>query len=97
MVAVASKDLPPGNKIRLVGISKPCSERLSLCLGVPRVSSVAILKDAPGSGALQDLVQKVVSPVGAAWLDPTHEPRYLATNINAIETTAGPKKVKMGQ
>lgn len=97
MVAVASKDLSPESKIRLVGISKPCSERLSLCLGVPRVSSVAILKDAPGSGALQNLVQKVVSPVDAAWLDPTNELRYLTTNINAIETTVGPKKTKTGQ
>jgi ribonuclease P/MRP protein subunit POP3 len=97
MVAVASKGLSPESKIRLVGISKPCSERLSLCLGVPRVSSVAILEDAPGAGALQDLVQKIVSPVDAAWLDPTSERRYLATNIKAIETTIGSKKVKIAQ
>lgn len=94
MVAVACKDVPVEGKIRLVGISKPCSERLSSYLGVPRVSSIAISRDAPGAGALQNFVQKTVMPVDAAWLQPM-EPQYLATKINAIETTIGPKKVKL--
>ncbi|KAF4978373.1 hypothetical protein FZEAL_5232 [Fusarium zealandicum] len=92
MVAASSKHLPPEDKIRLVGFSKPCSERLSVCLGVPRVSSIAIIKDAPGAGALLELVTKIVAPVEAAWLDGSRDSQYLATKINAIETTAGPKR-----
>ncbi|CAM1502885.1 Fc.00g076610.m01.CDS01 [Cosmosporella sp. VM-42] len=96
MVAAASKDLPTERKICLVGISKPCSERLSTCLGLPRVSAVAILKDAADAGALHDFVKKVVSPVDATWLETSRQPPYLTTNIKSIETTIGNKRTRIG-
>ncbi|KPM43091.1 hypothetical protein AK830_g3490 [Neonectria ditissima] len=94
MVGATSKHLDVEKKIRLVGFSKPCADRLSTCLGLPRVSSVAITRDAPGAGALQEFVQKAVAPVDAAWLDETQDLNHLATVINATETTVGPKRVR---
>jgi ribonuclease P/MRP protein subunit POP3 len=95
MVGTASKQLPTDSQIRLVGFSKPCSERLSACLGVPRVSSVAIVKDAPGAGALQEFVMKTVAPVEASWLNASSSIQYLAPKINAIETTVGLKRARV--
>ncbi|KAJ4162525.1 RNase P and RNase MRP subunit [Fusarium falciforme] len=97
MVAAASKSLPSTDKIRLVGFSNPCSERLSACLGVPRVSSIAIAKNAPGAGALQEFVLKSVPPAEAAWLDASRDAQHLTTKINAIETTVGPKRPRMNE
>ncbi|EYB26142.1 hypothetical protein FG05_05463 [Fusarium graminearum] len=97
MVGTASKQLPADSHIRLVGFSKPCSERLSACLGVPRVSSIAIVKDAHGAGALQEFVMKAVAPVEASWLNASSSTQYLAPKINAIETTVGPKRARVEQ
>lgn len=94
MVGATSKRLDSEKKIRLVGFSKPCSDRLSACLGLPRVSSVAITTDAPGANALQEFVQKTVAPVNAAWLDKSQDTHYLATMINATEITVAPKPVR---
>lgn len=94
MVGAASRDLPPDDKIRLVGFSKPCSERLSNCLKVARVSSIAIEREAPGAGALWEVVKRSVKPVDVRWLDGDRVPPYLSTKINAIETTSGPKRPK---
>ncbi|KAM0197166.1 hypothetical protein ACHAPA_011188 [Fusarium lateritium] len=95
MIGAASKQLSSTEQIRLVGFSKPCSERLSTCLGVPRVSSIAILKDAPGAGALQEFVMKTVAPVEASWLNASADTKYLGPKINAIQTTVGPKRVRV--
>lgn len=94
MVGAGSRHLEADKKIRLVGFSRPCSERLSACLGLPRVSSVAIRTGAPGASALQELVRRTVKPVDAAWLEETRQAKYLATMINATETTVGPKRVR---
>ncbi|KAH7144026.1 hypothetical protein EDB81DRAFT_884619 [Dactylonectria macrodidyma] len=94
IVGAGSRHLEANKKIRLVGFSKPCSERLSACLGLPRVSSVAIRTDAPGASALQELVRRTVEPVDAAWLEKTQEAKYLVTMINATEATVGPKRVR---
>ncbi|KAF7537716.1 hypothetical protein G7Z17_g12798 [Cylindrodendrum hubeiense] len=59
-----------------------------------RVSSVAITTDAPGARALQEFVQNKVAPVVATWLDKSQDTQYLATVINASETTVGPKRVR---
>ncbi|KAF4993006.1 hypothetical protein FGRMN_6810 [Fusarium graminum] len=95
MVGVASGQLSSDEKIRLVGFSKPCSDRLSTCLGVPRVSSIAIHRDAPGIGALQEFVKKRVAPVEVSWLNASPDTQYLAPKINAIQTTVGPKRVRV--
>lgn len=94
MVGMASRSLSPQSKIRLVGFSKLCSERLSACLGVSRVSSVAVLEDAPGAQALQDFVRKAVKPVEMNWVDEVNK-QYLATKIKAVETSIGLKRIKV--
>jgi len=94
MVGVASRDQPSKEKLRLVGLSQSCSERLSHCLDVARVSAVAIHQDAPGSKALWDIVSKAVEPVHMDWLHLEPNPVYHATKINAIQTTVGPKREK---
>lgn len=94
MVGAASRDIPHDERIRLVGFSKSSSERLSSCLKVARVSSVAVEREAPGAGALWEVVKRSVKPVDVPWLDGNGVPPYLSTKINTIETTLGPKRPK---
>ena len=92
MICVASKNTQQEQKTRLVGFSKPCSDRLSLSLGIARVSSVAVERDAPGAEALWAFVQKAVRPVDGIWLGGIGETKYRATQIVSAETTVGNKK-----
>ncbi|KAI9167393.1 hypothetical protein HJFPF1_03520 [Paramyrothecium foliicola] len=94
MLGAASKKLSPETKTRLVGFSKPCSDRLSSCLGIARVSALAITHDAPGAGALWSLVQEHVPPIEVPWLANPGEPTYHETRIKSMETTIGVKKTK---
>ena len=97
MIATSARDLMPDNKTRLVGFSKPCSDKLSSSLGLARVSSVAIAVDAPGFEALWELVKETVKPVQSNWLSEAESTEYLPTQIKSIETTVGPKKAKPQQ
>lgn len=97
MVAAASQKLGPQNNIRLVGFSKPCSDRLSSCLGIARVSSLAISRDAPGVEVLWSFVKEHVPQVEAAWLEATERPQYKPTQIDSVETVVGVKRTKTGQ
>ncbi|KAL7930518.1 hypothetical protein V8C35DRAFT_312878 [Trichoderma chlorosporum] len=94
MVAAASRNLPDQEKIRLVGFSKPCSEKIGSTLGIPRVSSVAISRHAPGADALYSVVQNIVAPVDSPWLNETPRTAYKTTQIGSVETTIGSKRVK---
>ncbi|KAF9874054.1 hypothetical protein CkaCkLH20_08426 [Colletotrichum karsti] len=92
MVAVASKATPSASPTRLVGYSKPCSDRLSACLGIPRVSSVGIRVQAPMSKALIDFVQQHVPPVRIAWLDEARNANYIPTKLKIEEKMVPAKK-----
>ncbi|UKZ82266.1 hypothetical protein TrVFT333_010051 [Trichoderma virens FT-333] len=94
MVAAASRNLPDNEKIRLVGLSKPRSERIGSTLGIPRVSSVAVSRHAPGADALFAVVQNIVPPVDSPWLNETPSTVYKTTRIGSVETTIGAKRVK---
>lgn len=94
MVAAASRNLPEKEKIRLIGFSKPCSERIGGTLGIPRVSSVAISRHAPGAEALLAVVESIVPPVDSPWLNEEPVTAYKATQIGSVETTIGTKRVK---
>lgn len=94
MIGAASHRLLPDEKIRLVGFSKPCFERLSNSLGIARVSSIAILRGAPGAAALWEFVQKTVEPVDVAWLDSMPLAEYRPVEIRSTETTIGTKRVR---
>ncbi|KAL6821121.1 hypothetical protein J3E69DRAFT_48521 [Trichoderma sp. SZMC 28015] len=94
LIAAASRNLPDKEKIRLVGFSKPCSERLGSVLGIPRVSSVAVSRHAPGADALFAVVQDLVAPVDSPWLNETPSTTYKPTQIGSVETTIGTKREK---
>lgn len=94
MICAASKNTQQDEKARLVGFSKPCSDRLSSSLGIARVSSVAVERDAPGAEALWAFVQKAVPPVDISWLDGIGDTKYRATKIASAETTVGNKKAR---
>lgn len=94
MVAASCKGAQPDQATRLVGFSKPCSERLSESLGIARVSSVAIQHDAAGSSALWDLVRKSVKPVQQEWLREARDLQYRQCKIVSMETSVGAKKSK---
>ncbi|KZL80251.1 rnase p and rnase mrp subunit [Colletotrichum incanum] len=92
MVAVASKSSPSAPPARLVGYSKPCADKLSACLGIPRVSSVGIRVGAPMSRALVEYVQQHVSPVRVAWLEEAEEAVYRSTQLKIDEKMVPAKK-----
>jgi ribonuclease P/MRP protein subunit POP3 len=89
MVAVASTSREP---IRLVGFSKSCEERLSSCLGIPRVSSIGLRDGVPQAKALLEFVRQHVPPVEMTWLPEAKAGQYLETKINALEVPVGTKK-----
>ncbi|OHF02611.1 hypothetical protein CORC01_02007 [Colletotrichum orchidophilum] len=94
MVAVASKAAAPAPApaTRLVGYSKPCAEKLSAAVGIPRVSSIGIRVGAPMSRALVDYVQQHVSPVNIAWLDEAKDAVYRPTQLKVDEKMMPAKK-----
>ena len=92
MVAAASSPKANGDSTRLVGFSRSCQERLSACLGIPRVSSVAIRTDAPQSKALVDFVRGHVPSIEVAWLQEALAADHLHTKINAVATSIGSQK-----
>ncbi|KAK1640522.1 hypothetical protein BDP81DRAFT_312499 [Colletotrichum phormii] len=92
MVAVASNATAPAPATRLVGYSKPCAEKLSAAVGIPRVSSIGIRVGAPMSKALVDYVQKHVSPVSVAWLDEAKDAVYRSTQLKVEEKMLPAKK-----
>ncbi|KAM0264097.1 hypothetical protein ACHAQJ_000842 [Trichoderma viride] len=94
MVAAASRNLPDKEKIRLIGLSKPCSERIGSTLGISRVSSIAISRHAPGAEALLAVVENIVAPVDSPWLSEMPNAVYKTTQIGSAETTIGTKRVK---
>lgn len=95
MVAASPKDVHADRVTRLVGFSKPCSDRLSISLGIARVSSVAIEWDAAGSSALWELVKRSVKPVQCEWLDEARSLEYRRSQIVSKEISVGAKKSKL--
>lgn len=97
MVAVASKSWGFSQPVRLVGFSKSCEERLSACLGIPRVTSLAIRQDDSAQlKALVDFVQKRVPPVRAPWLDEAGLAEFRETKVNTFQAPIGKKRQKRG-
>ncbi|KAF3770104.1 hypothetical protein M406DRAFT_34447 [Cryphonectria parasitica EP155] len=97
MVATASKFHQLSEPVRLVGFSKACEERLSACMGIPRVTSVALRSnDTTQARALVDFVRKTVPPVVAPWLEEAGRGKFLETKINALEAPVGQKRLKKG-
>lgn len=95
MVAVASKAWAPAEPVRLVGFSKSCQERLSACMGIPRVTSIAIKPgDMAQLKALVDFVQKRVAPVCVPWLEEAGQAAFRETRINTIQAPIGKKRQK---
>ena len=95
MVATASRRL--NEPIRLVGFSKSCEEKLSACLGIPRVSSVALrVGGSVQLKALVDFVRKQVAPVEARWMDDDGKSEFRETKINSIQAPIGTKRQKKG-
>ncbi|KAI1450961.1 hypothetical protein F5Y02DRAFT_8668 [Annulohypoxylon stygium] len=92
MIAVASKSNPGQTPIRLVGLSKPCGDRLSKSLCIPRVSCIGLHEGAPNSKALVEFTRQHVAPIELQWLQEAKQAEYRGTNINAIETFIGSKK-----
>lgn len=86
MVAAASGLRHSQSPIRLVGFSKPCDQRLTSALGIPRVSCIGVTGDAPNSKALIDFVHKRVPVIDVAWLREAVSGGYKDTRIKTVET-----------
>ena len=97
MVGVASHKLPEDKQIRLVGLSKSSSERLSACLGLARVSSVAIRNSAPGVDALLSLAHSVVPKIDIPWLSEDLHINYEKTVVVSKEVAIGVKRPKYSE
>lgn len=94
MVAVASRSRPDQPAIRLVGFSKSCEDRLSDCLGIPRVSSVALRANAPLSKPLLDFVREKVPIVDIPWVKELTT-GFQETKVKTIEAPVGRKKQRV--
>lgn len=95
MVAAASRQME--EPTRLVGFSKSCEEKLSTCIGIPRVSSVALRAGESGQlKALVDFVRKQVAPVEARWMEDGSKGEFRETKINSIQAPIGTKRQKKG-
>lgn len=104
MVAVASRgcnrpangsvDAATPSPILLVGFSRSCEERLSACLGIPRVSSIALRTGATQSQGLVSFVREHVPPIQVPWLHESQQGKHRETNIQITEVKMGPKKKK---
>jgi hypothetical protein len=85
LVTTASLAHPGLPATRLVELPKGSDARLSDALGLPRVSFIGIIEDAPQSKSLVDLVRECVPEVEIPWLQQAKESKYLPVKINAIE------------
>ncbi|TLS29883.1 hypothetical protein PpBr36_03378 [Pyricularia pennisetigena] len=96
MVAMASQSRPDQPSIRLVGFSKSCEDRLSDCLGVPRVSSVALRAGAPLSKPLIEFVRQNVPVIEIPWVKEVAA-GYQETKIKTVEASVGRKKQRVAK
>lgn len=97
MVAVASKSQQLAEPIRLVGFSKACEERLSACMGIPRVTSVGLRAGEMAQlKAVVDFVRERLPAVDLPWLEQAATGSYRKTKINAIQAPIGEKRQKKG-
>lgn len=92
MVAAASLKDSSAEPIRLVGLSKACQDRLSMALGIPRVSVIGIRKDAPNSKALVDFARQHVPLTEVPWLKEAPDAQFRDTKINTINTFVGQRQ-----
>lgn len=88
LVATASLARPELPPTRLVQLPRGSDDRISEALGLPRVSFVGLLEDAPNSRSLVDLIRDMVRPVEIPWIPEVKKSKYLPVKINIIETTA---------
>lgn len=95
MVAVASKSQQLAEPTRLVGFSKACEERLSSCMGIPRVTSVGLrVGEMAQLKAVVDFVRERVSAVDVPWLEHATKGTYRETKINTIQAPIGKRRKK---
>jgi ribonuclease P/MRP protein subunit POP3 len=87
--SLAHPNLPP---TRLVTLPKGSESRLCEALGLPRVSFIGILENAPHSKGLIELVRGSVPEIEIPWLTEAKRGEYLGVKINAIETFVGAGK-----
>ncbi|KAF7944048.1 hypothetical protein EAE96_010458 [Botrytis aclada] len=90
----ASKAYPTQPSTRLVQLPKGSETRIAAALGLPRVSFLGILEDAPNSKALVDLIRDCVGEIEIPWLNEAKKAEFLETKINSIQTTIGAAKAK---
>lgn len=60
LVATASLSLGPDAAIRLISLPKGARARLSMALGIPRVSIIGLANNTPTAGVLIDIVKEKV-------------------------------------
>lgn len=89
--SISSPLLPP---IRLVQLPQGCENRLCSSIGLPRVSFVGLLEDAPHCKTLIDLVRERVPIIDMSWLKEVQSAKYRPVKINTICTTTPMAKGK---
>lgn len=82
---LAHPDLPP---TRLVQLPKEFEIKVCAALGLPRVSCIGLLDNAPNSKVLVDLVLQSVPTIEVPWLKEVQKFAYVPVKINTIETFA---------
>ncbi len=88
LIATASLAHPELPATRLVQLPGGCGSQLCKALGLPRVSFVGILEDAPHCKALVGLIRDCIAEVEVPWLQESKQSAYLPVKVGAIETFA---------
>ncbi|TGO84801.1 hypothetical protein BPOR_0464g00060 [Botrytis porri] len=94
LLNTVSKAYPTKPPTRLVQLPKGSETRIAAALGIPRVSFLGILDDAPNSKALIDSIRNCVGEIEIPWLNEAKKAEFLETKINSIQTTIGAAKAK---
>ncbi|RDW59731.1 hypothetical protein BP6252_12818 [Coleophoma cylindrospora] len=87
LIATASLAHPDRPPTKLVPLSRSAESQLCTALGLPRVSFVGLLDDAPYSKALLDLIRDNVSDIEVPWLKEAQMQQYRSLKVNAVQTT----------
>ena len=69
----------------MVPLDAMSERKLSAAMGIPRISVLGVMSNAPGSAPLLEYVRDQVDPLEVPWVKETSEGKWLGTKIGTRE------------
>jgi ribonuclease P/MRP protein subunit POP3 len=82
LVAFTAASRAGGFAPRFVALDAAAEQKLKTALGIPRVSVLGVLSDAPGAAPLFGYVRHNVSPLDIPWVKEATQGKWLGTKIS---------------